>query len=224
MHVADTPRGCAGRLPTLVLLLAACCALHAQTPPAVAAVKPVPGASVRAPAPGNTVTNWRELTPPQQQALRPLAANWGTLSEPHKQKWIALSQNFSSMPPPEQARLHSRMADWAALSPAQRSRARLNFAKAKTISPEERKAQWQAYQALSPEERRKLASGANARPVGAATAVQPVPPQKLAPIPRSKPEKSGGIPDRKRQPTIPPVGNRVDKNTLLPQQPSSLGY
>lgn len=213
-----------GQVVAALLLLSACNLIFAQARPAgdPMPAKASPGAPASVHRSANT--GWSELTPAQQQALHPLAANWGTLSEPHKKKWISLSQNYASMPPAEQARLHSRMTDWAALSPAQRAQARLNFAKAKAVSPDERKAQWQAYQALSPEERRKLAAaGGSARPIGAATAVKPVAPQKLAPIPRTKPEKGSNPSERKRQPTIPPIGNQVDQNTLLPQ-PSPLNY
>lgn len=83
--------------------------------------------------------------------------------------------------------MHSRMNEWVALSPQQRAEARLNFAKTKELSkqltPEEKKAKWQTYQALSPEEKQKLAAKAAARPAGAATAVKPVAPQKLAAVP-----------------------------------------
>ena len=48
------------------------------------------------------------------------------------------------------------MTEWVALSPNQRSEARLNFAEARKLPPEEKKAKWQAYQALSAEERQKL--------------------------------------------------------------------
>ena len=60
----------------------------------------------------------------------------------------------------EQAKLHSRMTEWAALSPQQRTQARLNFAETKQLSPDDKKAKWEAYQALPPEEKRKLAAGA----------------------------------------------------------------
>ena len=83
--------------------------------------------------------------------------------------------------------MHSRMNEWVALSPQQRAEARLNFAKTKELSkqltPEEKKAKWQTYQALSPEEKQKLAARATSRPAGAATAVKPVAPQKLAAVP-----------------------------------------
>ncbi len=76
------------------------------------------------------------------------------------------------------------MNEWVAMSPEQRAAARLNFAKTKELSnqltAEEKRAKWLTYQALSPEEKAKLASTAAPKPAGAATAVKPVAPQKLA--------------------------------------------
>jgi hypothetical protein len=132
----------------------------------------------------DTKPAWAELTGDQQQALRPLATSWPTLSEAQKRKWIALSSNYRALPQAEQAKLHSRMTEWIALSPQQRTQARLNFAEAKSLSPDDRKAKWEAYQALSPEEKRKLAAGAAGKTPPTAAAVQPVPSQKLANVPR----------------------------------------
>lgn len=119
----------------------------------------------------------------QQQALEPLAVSWNTISEAQKRKWLEISKNYPTLLPVDQTTLHSRMNEWVALSPQQRAEARLNFAKTKELStqltPEEKKAKWQTYQALSPEEKQKLASKATPRPVGAALAIKPVAPQKL---------------------------------------------
>ena len=129
---------------------------------------------------------WVDLTPMQQQTLKPLAPSWNTLSEPQKRKWLEISKNYHSLPPEGQATMHSRMNEWVALSPQQRAEARLNFAKTKELSkqltPEEKKAKWQTYQALSPEEKQNLAAKSTTRPVGAAPAVKPVSPQKLAAV------------------------------------------
>jgi hypothetical protein len=129
---------------------------------------------------------WAELTPMQQQTLKPLASSWDTVSEAQKRKWLEISKNYPSLSPEEQAIMHSRMNEWVTLSPQQRAQARLNFAKTKELSkqltPEEKKAKWQTYQALSPEEKQKLAAKASPKPTGAATAVKPVAPQKLAPV------------------------------------------
>ena len=73
-----------------------------------APIRSVPVRNAPAPRPESSPT-WAELTPPQQQALEPLAGTWRTLSEAHKRKWLALSQNYPTMPAGERARLHSRM-------------------------------------------------------------------------------------------------------------------
>lgn len=145
-----------------------------------------PGSGPKATKPAaarETRPAWNELTADQQQALKPLAAQWNAMSEPQKRKWIELSRNYRTMPAADQARLRSRMTEWVALSPQQRTQARLNFGEAKGLSPDERKAKWEAYQALSPEEKRKLAAGAGARTPTTAAAVRPVPAQKLARTP-----------------------------------------
>ena len=129
---------------------------------------------------------WTELTHAQQQALAPLASSWNTISESQKRKWLEISKNYAALPPEEQAVLNSRMNEWAVLSPQQRAQARLNFGKTKELSrqltPEEKNAKWQAYQALSPEEKQRLAAKASPKPKGAATAVKPVSTQKLATV------------------------------------------
>lgn len=161
-----------------------------------------------------TRPHWSELTAPQQQALAPLAAVWPAISEAQKRKWLVISQSFAALPAPEQGKLHSRMTEWVALSPAQRTQARLNFAETKQLSPDDKKAKWEAYQALPSEEKRKLAAGAAsaAKSPATAAAVKPVPSQKLATVPRvgdSKPPRIAAAP------------NQVDHNTLLPQVPAA---
>lgn len=130
--------------------------------------------------------SWTDLTPLQQQTLMPLSNSWASLSEAHKRKWLQISKNYASLPAEGQATMHGRMSEWATLSSQQRSEARLNFGKTKELSrqlsPEEKKAKWETYQALSPEEKQKLAAKAS-RPAGAAPALKPVAPQKLAVIP-----------------------------------------
>jgi hypothetical protein len=138
-------------------------------------------------APNASRPSWPELTPPQQLALAPLALSWNTLSEVQKRKWLEISKNYAALSPEGQATLHSRMNEWVTLSHQQRAQARLNFGKTKELSkeltPEEKKAKWQTYQALSAEEKQKLAAKASPKPAGAATALRPVAPQKLASVP-----------------------------------------
>ena len=166
-------------LAILVLTVALPSAAQGQ-----AAVKPAARAASAPTHRTESRPTWAELNADQQQALKPLAAPWSGMTEAHKRKWIALSGNYRAMPPADQAKLHSRMTEWASLSPQQRTQARLNFAEAKGVPLDERKAKWEAYQALSPEEKRKLAAGAPAKTPPTAAAVRPTPRQKLATVPR----------------------------------------
>ncbi|MDB5742636.1 MAG: putative transrane protein [Polaromonas sp.] len=173
------------RLAMAGLLLCALPGFAQVTKPPVssASTSTVAGKPVAAPGPA-----WSELTPIQQQALAPLASSWNAgISEPQKRKWLEISKNYRTLSPEGQATLNSRMNDWVSLSPQQRAQARLNFGQTKELSkeltPEEKKAKWEAYLALSPEEKQKLAAKASPKPAGAATAVKPVAPQKLAVLP-----------------------------------------
>ncbi|MBC5783403.1 DUF3106 domain-containing protein [Ramlibacter sp. USB13] len=231
-------------LPTLLLLaagfvLAAASAAVAQAQPAapasavvgqaskpsVSTKEPIRPAAVRnaPPTRAEAQPTWAELTGHQQQALAPLAATWRTLGEAHKRKWLVLSENFHSMPPPEQARLHSRMTEWAALSPQQRTAARLNFAEVEKVAPDDKRAKWEAYQALPPEEKKKLqqrAAAAKPAPPPTAIAVQPVPKEKLAKIPPKgkKPEASPqpAPAAQPAQPAPPAAPAPVEGSALLP--------
>jgi hypothetical protein len=174
-------------------------------------VAPRPGQPRTAPVTkAESSPTWAELNPAQKQALEPLATSWSRLGEAHKRKWLAVSSNFPAMPPAEQARLHSRMAEWAALSPQQRTQARLNFAEAQTLPADDKRAKWEAYQALPPEEKKKLAAGAGKPVPPTAAAVPPVKPQKLANVP--KPKKADA-----KDPRIAVAPGQIDHNTLLPQ-------
>lgn len=165
--------------------------------------------------------SWNELTPEQQQALSPLASDWSGISEPQKRKWLEISKNYRALTPAKKAKLSSRMTQWAALSPQQRAQARLNFGKtkelARQLTPEEKNDKWKAYQALSPEEKKKLAAKASPKRSGAATAVKPVPPQKLAafPLPAdgSKPVLK---PEPKSAPKIIALPSATPPATLAP--------
>lgn len=138
--------------------------------------------------------SWAELTPPQKEALAPLASSWAGINAAQKRKWLEISKNHPRLSPLEQTTMHSRMNEWVAMSPQQRAQARLNFAKTKELStlltPDEKKAKWETYQALSPAEKQGLAAAAVPKPAGAATAVKPVAPQKLVLVPKSPASKA----------------------------------
>ena len=157
-----------------------------------------------------TKPTWAELNPDQQSALKPLASQWNSLSEPQKRKWIRISQNFSSLAEPEQAKLHSRMLGWVSLSPKERAQARLNFAETHRLSSAEKSSNWEAYQALSPDEKKQLAAQGPGKPAGASTPIRPIPPEKLSVVPVTKP-------DGRPTPKIGVNASAVQSNTLLPQ-------
>ena len=169
----------------------------------------IPGAPRAAKSPTSPL--WSELTPLQQQALAPLAGAWPTISEAQKRKWLVMSQSYGRLPAAGQEKLHGRMSGWVMLSPQERTQARLNFAETQQLSPDDKKAKWEAYQALPPETKRKLAAGAAsaAKPPATAAAVKPVPALKMATLPRVGDAKS---------PRIAAAPNQIDHNTLLPQQ------
>jgi len=131
-------------------------------------------ASAQAGAPGMAAPaaesgpRWQELSASQRAALKPLERDWSSIDAARKQKWMEIAARYPNLPPAEQQRISARMAEWAKLSPSERGQARLNYQATRELAPEERQARWQAYQALSAEQRGKLA--ARAVPASAPTA------------------------------------------------------
>lgn len=126
---------------------------------------------------------WKELTRQQREVLAPLHERWGTMGELTKRRWISLADGFDQLQPEDQEKLQKRMQTWSSLSVQQRNQARLNFFTSRQLSPEDLQAKWDAYQALSAEEKRRLAAKAAPKNRGAATALRPQPKRKLATIP-----------------------------------------
>jgi Protein of unknown function (DUF3106) len=173
-----------------------------------AVIKPPTAATPAKPVVSKPV--WAELTVQQQTALRPLSPGWDTINEAQKRKWLEISKGYPSLTPEGQSIMHSRMTEWVGLSAQQRAQARLNFAQTKELSkeltPEEKQAKWQTYQALSAEEKQNLAAKASPKPAGAATAVKPVAPQKLAVIPPAQvPRVTKGPPNAAATPAAPAI-------------------
>lgn len=123
--------------------------------------------AIRTPPPSHSQTaskpRWTDLTPAQQQALAPLASEWDGLETPRKNKWLAIGNKFSSMKPEEQQRMQERMQEWVKLTPEQRRVARQSYARAKRLDPEQKSAQWEKYQQLPEEQKKKLAEQAAAK-------------------------------------------------------------
>lgn len=152
--------------------------------------------------------SWSSLSREQKTALQPLATLWPSLGPEHQRKWIALAHNFNRMSPDERITLQSRMAEWVKLTPAQRTQARLNFGETRKLPIDDKKAKWEEYQSLSPEERKRLAADRPKPPAGTAPALRPVSPEKILRTPPAKQE--GG----------PKTPLPVNRNTLLPRPPT----
>jgi hypothetical protein len=185
---------------------------------------------------------WAALAPAQQQALAPLQQHWAGIDADRKQKWLQVADRYARLSAAERERLHERMADWARMSPEQRARARLQFQETRLLPAEERQARWEAYQALSEDERRALAARRDpaerpAAPVPAAVAgskrniVQPVatPPGKVVtptvvqagPGATTSPVTQRAAPPAHHQAGLPKVAATpgfVDRATLLPKR------
>lgn len=134
-----------------------------QADPALPAT-PALGASVQATSDSRSPSTpdtsaWQTLGKRQKQALAPLAEKWHELTGQQRQKWLTLSKNFFQLTDEEQLTLHSRMREWAALSPRQRSQARFHFSTMQSLSAQNKRTQWEAYQALSEQEKNQLSSG-----------------------------------------------------------------
>lgn len=150
------------------LALAACVAGLAWASLSSAQSAPTP-APMAIKAPVEHGVHWKNLKPAQQASLRPLEHEWAGISASQKQEWLKLSGRFPKMTPAEQTRVQDRMAEWARMTPQQRGQARLNFQEAKQITAKDRQSRWDAYQALTPEQRQRLAAHAEPAPSAASS-------------------------------------------------------
>lgn len=126
---------------------------------------------------------WASLTVAQQQALGPLKSEWAQIDVSRKQKWLELAARMPAMSPPERERIQQRMADWVRLSPSERGRARLQFQEAQQLAPGDRKDRWEAYQALSTDQRQALAAQAGAKATSSASAPRSDAKRNVVPLP-----------------------------------------
>ena len=189
----------------VVVLSTAVTGAFAQTLQASAANRPAGSSATPASA---SNSSWQSLQSSQKKALAPLAPHWAQISPAQRNKWLAMSNNFDNLSNKEQAILHERMADWASLSPQQRAQARLNFNQTKTLDADAKKTQWEAYQALSPEDKKKLAAQQTTGIRGAATASQAASPNKVIPL------SGKSIPAEAATKSTSSIV--IDKKTLLP--------
>ena len=137
-----------------------------------AAIAPRPAAK------GEEGVRWSALSASQRNALKPLEREWRGVDAIRKRKWLDIADRFGAMAPADQARIQGRMTEWVQMTPEQRGKVRLQFQEAQRVAPQDRQAQWDAYQALPPEQRQQLAARAAAPAASAAAA--PREPRKAA--------------------------------------------
>lgn len=147
-------------LPRLLAALLLVTVSAAQAQPASASAAPPPtGTAALVLSP-----NWASLTPQQREVLAPLEKDWEQFDESSKGKWMEIAVRYPKLPSDHQRRLRERMVEWSRMSPAQRQSARVGYQRASELKSEDQqsrlRAKWDAYQALSPEERQKLAERA----------------------------------------------------------------
>jgi hypothetical protein len=185
----------------------------ASVPPAESpAPAPAASAIVIQPPPRivSLAPQWGQLSATQQQSLAPLASAWDSLSDGHRKKWIALAQNYPALSSVEQEKMHSRMLEWAALKPRERELARLNFGATKKLAPPDRASDWEAYKALSAQERKQLVDTAKQKPKGAAASVKTTTAGKLVKVPVTRLNSAGNKAADEQK-------NAIDPRTLLPK-------
>lgn len=112
-------------------------------------------------APAKKNPSWSELTPEQQQILKPLAGEWDTLETSSRTKWLGIAKRYPKMTPTGQKRVQSRMSDWVKLTPDQRRNAREQYRKIGKLPPDKREEfsqQWEEYQQLPDDVKKRLAA------------------------------------------------------------------
>jgi hypothetical protein len=106
---------------------------------------------------------WGDLSAQQRQVLAPLENQWATMDDTSRGKWAQVATEYPRLSRKERERLDERLSRWAQLAPIERGQARARFQDARALSPQERQQRWEAYQALSDDEREDLARQAQRR-------------------------------------------------------------
>jgi hypothetical protein len=191
----------------------------------------MPSAGPRAQADAGQGPAWSALKPAQREALKPLERDWAGFDSLRKSKWLEIAERYPHLSAQDQALLQARMTAWSRLTPMERGQARLNFEEAKQAPMQDRQASWEAYQTLSPDQRRALTE--RLAPAAAASSPPGRTAQKAAsagPADKRSREtaqvKSNTVPDRALAAPPKPVGPSVVQarpgatTTLMSRPPS----
>lgn len=82
--------------------------------------------------------SWTQLTPMQQEALRPLAAQWDFLPTKLQKNLLNTTRHYPKLTLDQKRRFQSRLEKWSKLTPEQREHARNKYKVISKAPPEKR--------------------------------------------------------------------------------------
>lgn len=83
---------------------------------------------------------WVQLSPEQQETLKPLAAQWDAMPTKLQKNLLHAADRYPNLTPVQKKRFQNRLEKWSKLTPEQRKRAREKYHAFSKVSPEKRKA------------------------------------------------------------------------------------
>lgn len=87
---------------------------------------------------------WQELSPQQQQILKPLSNEWDSLPKKRQNIYIGITKRYPQLTPLKQQRFQEQIIRWAKMTPEQRQQAREKYKAFNQLPPEKREAAKQA--------------------------------------------------------------------------------
>ena len=81
---------------------------------------------------------WVELTPLQQEALKPLATQWNGLPTKLQKNLLNTTKHYPKLTLDQKQRFQSRLENWSKLTPEQRERARNRYKVISKLPPEKK--------------------------------------------------------------------------------------
>lgn len=107
--------------------------------------------------------SWVQLTPMQQEALKPLSAQWDSLPAKLQKNLLHTTDNYPKLTPDKKHRFQSRLEKWSKLTPEQREYARNKY---RAINKAHREKREQAKR-MANTQTANTATAASGIPVGA---------------------------------------------------------
>lgn len=174
------------RVPALPVFLVAAylfCAsgvVLAQSSSAMPMQRPTSGADAGAP---RQPLAWSSLSADQQRMLAPLQGEWNQMHPARQHRLAEHAVHWAALPPQHQDQIRERLTRWANMTPEQRRQVRENarafhnltpaerakvseaFRKFQSLPPEQRRALRERWRTMTPEQRRRWATGQADNPV-----------------------------------------------------------